>query len=60
MRCPQYFRDRGLVTSASGTLGKKDDIKRRLDEAAKYAPAIRVWQIPALRARAPARPLRPG
>ena len=28
----------GLVTSKSGTLEKKDDIKRRLDEAAKYAP----------------------
>src|SRR5262245_59981241 len=27
----------GLVTSKSGTLEKKDDIKRRLDEAAKYA-----------------------
>jgi 5-methyltetrahydropteroyltriglutamate--homocysteine methyltransferase len=26
----------GLVTSKSGTLEKKDDIKRRLDEAAKY------------------------
>ncbi len=28
----------GLVTSKSGELEKKDDIKRRLDEAAKYAP----------------------
>ncbi len=28
----------GLVTSKSGTLERKDDIKRRLDEAAKYAP----------------------
>jgi 5-methyltetrahydropteroyltriglutamate--homocysteine methyltransferase len=28
----------GLVTSKDGTLEKKDDIKRRLDEAAKYAP----------------------
>jgi 5-methyltetrahydropteroyltriglutamate--homocysteine methyltransferase len=28
----------GLVTSKSGALEKKDDIKRRLDEAAKYAP----------------------
>jgi 5-methyltetrahydropteroyltriglutamate--homocysteine methyltransferase len=28
----------GLVTSKSGTLEKKEDIKRRLDEAAKYAP----------------------
>src|SRR5437588_801896 len=28
----------GLVTSKSGTLEKKDDIKRRLDEAARYAP----------------------
>jgi 5-methyltetrahydropteroyltriglutamate--homocysteine methyltransferase len=27
----------GLVTSKSGTLEKKDDIKRRLEEAAKYA-----------------------
>jgi 5-methyltetrahydropteroyltriglutamate--homocysteine methyltransferase len=28
----------GLITSKSGTLEKKDDIKRRIDEAAKYAP----------------------
>jgi 5-methyltetrahydropteroyltriglutamate--homocysteine methyltransferase len=28
----------GLVTSKTGALEKKDDIKRRLDEAAKYAP----------------------
>ena len=28
----------GLVTSKDGTLERKDDIKRRLDEAAKYAP----------------------
>ena len=28
----------GLVTSKSGTLEKKDDIKRRIDEASKFAP----------------------
>ena len=28
----------GLVTSKTGVLEKKDDIKRRIDEAAKYAP----------------------
>jgi len=28
----------GLVTSKSGTLEKKDDIKRRIDEATKFAP----------------------
>jgi 5-methyltetrahydropteroyltriglutamate--homocysteine methyltransferase len=28
----------GLVTSKSGTLEKKDDIKRRIGEAAKFAP----------------------
>ena len=28
----------GLVTSKSGTLEKKDDLKRRIDEAAKYVP----------------------
>jgi 5-methyltetrahydropteroyltriglutamate--homocysteine methyltransferase len=28
----------GLVTSKSGTLEKKDDIKRRIDEATKYVP----------------------
>jgi 5-methyltetrahydropteroyltriglutamate--homocysteine methyltransferase len=28
----------GLVTSKSGALEKKDDIKRRLEEAARYAP----------------------
>jgi 5-methyltetrahydropteroyltriglutamate--homocysteine methyltransferase len=28
----------GLITSKSGTLEKKDDIKRRIDEATKFAP----------------------
>src|SRR5439155_22555394 len=28
----------GLVTSKSGTLEKKDDLKRRIDEAGKLAP----------------------
>jgi 5-methyltetrahydropteroyltriglutamate--homocysteine methyltransferase len=28
----------GLVTSKSGTLEKKDDVKRRIDEAGKFAP----------------------
>ena len=28
----------GLVTSKSGTLESKDDIKRRIDEATKYVP----------------------
>ena len=28
----------GLVTSKDGTLEKKDDIKRRIDEAARFAP----------------------
>jgi 5-methyltetrahydropteroyltriglutamate--homocysteine methyltransferase len=28
----------GLVTSKSGTLENKDDVKRRIDEAAKFAP----------------------
>jgi len=28
----------GLVTSKSGTLEKKDDIRRRIDEAARFAP----------------------
>jgi methionine synthase II (cobalamin-independent) len=28
----------GLVTSKSGTLERKDDLKRRLDEASKYVP----------------------
>jgi 5-methyltetrahydropteroyltriglutamate--homocysteine methyltransferase len=27
----------GLITSKSGTLEKKDDVKRRIDEATKYA-----------------------
>ncbi len=27
----------GLVTSKSGTLEKKDDLKRRIDEATKFA-----------------------
>ena len=28
----------GLITSKSGTLEKKDDVKRRIDEAGKHAP----------------------
>jgi 5-methyltetrahydropteroyltriglutamate--homocysteine methyltransferase len=28
----------GLVTSKTGALEKKDDLKRRLDEAARYVP----------------------
>ena len=28
----------GLITSKDGTLEKKDDIKRRIDEAARFAP----------------------
>ena len=28
----------GLVTSKSGVLEKKDDIKRRIDEAGKFGP----------------------
>jgi 5-methyltetrahydropteroyltriglutamate--homocysteine methyltransferase len=28
----------GLVTSKSGTLEKKDDIKRRIDQASKFVP----------------------
>ena len=28
----------GLVTSKSGTLEKKDDVKRRIEEATKFAP----------------------
>ena len=28
----------GLVTSKVGTLEKKDDLRRRLDEAARYLP----------------------
>ena len=32
----------GLVSSKSGVLEKKDDIKRRIDEAAKYVPLERL------------------
>jgi len=28
----------GLITSKDGTLEKKDDVKRRIDEAGKFAP----------------------
>jgi 5-methyltetrahydropteroyltriglutamate--homocysteine methyltransferase len=28
----------GLITSKSGALENRDDIKRRIDEAAKFAP----------------------
>src|SRR5262249_62080929 len=36
----------GLVTSKSGTLEKKDAIKRRLDEAAKFAPLEQICLSP--------------
>src|SRR5262249_19302507 len=36
----------GLVTSKSGTLEKKDDVKRRIDEAAKFAPLEQVCLSP--------------
>jgi 5-methyltetrahydropteroyltriglutamate--homocysteine methyltransferase len=36
----------GLVTSKSGTLEKKDDIKRRIEEAAKFAPAEQLCLSP--------------
>jgi 5-methyltetrahydropteroyltriglutamate--homocysteine methyltransferase len=36
----------GLVTSKTGDLEKKDDIKRRLDEAAKYAPVDQLCLSP--------------
>ena len=36
----------GLVTSKSGRLEKKDDIKRRIDEAAKYVPLDRLCLSP--------------
>ena len=41
----------GLVTSKSGTLEKKDDIKRRIDEAAKFAAAGAVLPVAAMRLR---------
>jgi methionine synthase II (cobalamin-independent) len=36
----------GLVTSKTGTLEKKDDIKRRIDEATKYVPLERLCLSP--------------
>jgi 5-methyltetrahydropteroyltriglutamate--homocysteine methyltransferase len=36
----------GLVTSKVGTLERKDDLKRRLDEAAKYVPLEQVCVSP--------------
>ena len=41
----------GLITSKSGTLEKKDDIKRRIDEAAKYAPLEQLAPVAAVRLR---------
>ena len=39
----------GLVTSKSGTLEKKDDIKRRLDEASQVCPARAAVPLAAVR-----------
>jgi 5-methyltetrahydropteroyltriglutamate--homocysteine methyltransferase len=36
----------GLVTSKKGTLERKDDIKRRLDEASKYVPLDQICLSP--------------
>ena len=36
----------GLVTSKAGTLERKDELKRRLDEAAKYVPLEQVCVSP--------------
>ena len=37
-RSPDAIVVVGVITSKSGELEKKDDIKRRLEEASKYAP----------------------
>jgi 5-methyltetrahydropteroyltriglutamate--homocysteine methyltransferase len=36
----------GLVTSKSGTLESKDNVKRRLEEAAKWAPLAQLCLSP--------------
>jgi 5-methyltetrahydropteroyltriglutamate--homocysteine methyltransferase len=36
----------GLVTSKTGTLEGKDDVKRRIEEAARYAPLDRLCLSP--------------
>jgi 5-methyltetrahydropteroyltriglutamate--homocysteine methyltransferase len=36
----------GLVTSKSGRLESKDDIKRRIDQAAKFVPLDRLCLSP--------------
>ena len=41
----------GLVTSKSGTLEKKDDVKRRIDEAAQVRAARAVLPLAAMRLR---------
>jgi len=39
----------GVITSKSGELEKKDDIKRRLEEAAKFAPLDQPCGLAAMR-----------
>ena len=39
----------GVITSKSGELEKKDDIKRRLEEAAKFAPLEQLGTLAAMR-----------
>ena len=36
----------GLVTSKMGTLERRDDLKRRIDEAAKYVPLEQICVSP--------------
>ena len=36
----------GLVTTKVGTLERKDDLRRRLDEAAKYVPLEQICLSP--------------
>ena len=41
----------GLVTTKSGTLEKKDDVKRRIEEATKYAALDQLSSVAAMRLR---------
>jgi 5-methyltetrahydropteroyltriglutamate--homocysteine methyltransferase len=41
----------GLVTSKSGLLESKDDLKRRIEEASKYADLDQIVPEPAMRVR---------
>ena len=45
----------GLVTSKTGALESPDGVRRRIEEAARFAPLEQLWPVAAMRLRPPRR-----